>query len=73
MLSQTDRKVLEIFSKKLLVTKEELAMQLSREKQDGIDTVIQHLKSMDYIDKVESLGNCFVITQTGIRALKELK
>lgn len=36
-----------------------------------IEFGIQRLSNMGYIQKVESLGTCFVITQEGARALKE--
>lgn len=53
---------------KLLVTKGELLSALDRA--DGIDIVLQRLRDMGYIDKVESLGICYVITQQGMRALR---
>ena len=71
MLSDGDRRILELLSKQLLVTKGELLVQLNREKHNGSDVSIGRLKEMGYIDKVESLGTCLVITQKGMRALKE--
>ncbi len=53
---------------KLLATKGELLSALGRS--DGIDIVMQRLRDMGYVDKVEPLGICYVITQAGMRALK---
>jgi hypothetical protein len=71
MLSDVDRKILEMLSRQLLVTKGELILQLNREKHNGTDISIGRLRDMGYIDKVESLGTCLVITQKGMRALKD--
>jgi len=73
MLTDMDRKVLEILNKKLLTTKTELAMALNKEDFDGTEINIQRLKEMGYVEKVESLGIVFVITQRGIRALREME
>jgi hypothetical protein len=71
MLSDVDKRVLELLSKQLLVTKGELIVQLNREKHNGSDISISRLREMGYIDKVESLGTCIVITQKGMRALSD--
>jgi len=62
--------VLEIMSKRQLITKSELSVQLKKDNYDGVDMAVQRLKDMGYIDNVESLGNCLVITQSGIRTLQ---
>ncbi len=69
MLTDTDKKILELMKERLLVNKEEIARLLGANG-NGMDTSFQRLAEMGYIEKVESLGTCFVITQTGIRALK---
>lgn len=69
MLSDVDKRVLELLSKQLLITKGELLVQMNREKHNGSDISINRLREMGYIDKVESLGTCLVITQKGMRAL----
>ena len=72
-LSETDKKVLRVMSDRLLVTKGELATALKKELKDvsSSDVSIQRLKDMGYVDAVESMGNCYVVTQKGMRALKE--
>ncbi len=71
MLTDTDKKILEILSKQLLITKGELVTQLSSHNLDGAEMSINRLRELGYIEKVESLGTCFVITQKGMRVLKE--
>ena len=71
MLSDVEKRILELLSKQLLVTKSELIVQLNREKHNGSDISIHKLREMGYIDKVESLGTCLVITQKGMRALAD--
>jgi len=72
MLSEVEKKILELLSRQLLITKGELVVQLNRERYDGTSVSIQRLREMGYIDKIESLGTCLVITQKGMRALKEM-
>ena len=71
MLSEAEKKVLKLMSEKLLITKGELIMSLEKEKHNGAEMSIQRLRNMGYIEKVESLGNCLVLTQRGQRALRE--
>lgn len=71
MLNDMERRILQLLSKQLLVTKGELIVQLNREKHNGSDVSIGKLRDMGYLDKVESMGTCLVITQKGMRALKE--
>jgi hypothetical protein len=70
MLRGTEKKILEIMSKQLLVSKPELAVALKSDGCDGVDSGIGKLREMGYIEKVESLGTCFVLTQKGQRAVK---
>jgi len=70
MLSEQERRVLELVSRQLLVTKGEIMSFLNKEKVNGTDVMLQHLRDSGYIDKVESLGTCFVVTQKGIRAMQ---
>jgi len=67
MLSESDRKLLEILSKKHLVTKGELKFK----EHDGVDLNLNRLIELGLVEKVESLGTAFVITQKGIRAIGE--
>lgn len=70
MMSEVERSILELASKNLLVTKEEITRHLSRGDYDGTSVSVNRLQELGYIDKVESLGTAFVITQKGIRAAK---
>ena len=70
MMSEVERRILELASKNLLITKEEIARTLNRGEYNGTDTSIGRLQELGYLDKVESLGTSFVITQKGIRAAK---
>lgn len=66
-LSDVDRRILDILSGQLLVNKTELAKKVGLA---GIVTSLDRLMNMGFVDKVESLGICYVITQQGIRAMK---
>jgi hypothetical protein len=70
MLSEVEQKILEFASERHLVTKSEIAGLLNRSACNGTDTTLSRLTEMGYMDKVESLGTCFVITQKGIRLTK---
>ncbi len=70
MLSDQEKRILEVISKQLLITKGEIMSFLNKEKVNGTDVLLQRLRDSGYIDKVESLGTCFVVTQKGIRAMK---
>lgn len=70
MLSDTEKRILELLSRQLLITKGELTVQMNKEKHNGSDVSINRLREMGYIDRVESLGTCLVITQKGMRALQ---
>jgi len=72
MLSEIEKKILELLSRQLLITMGELIVQLNRERYDGTGVSIQRLRDMGYIDKIESLGTCLVITQKGMRALRDI-
>lgn len=73
MLSLSEKKILEILSKDLLITKSELVNRLSTEGLNSVELALNRLRQMGYVEKVESLGTAFVITQSGMRALKEMK
>ncbi len=66
-LSVIDRKILDILAGQLLVNKTELVRKLGS---NGVGTSLDKLMNMGFVDKVESLGICYVITQRGIRAMK---
>ncbi len=68
MMSDVERKILELASKNLLITKEEITRFLNMNDYNGTDTNMGRLRELGYLDKVESLGTSFVITQKGIRA-----
>ena len=71
MLSDSERKILEFLSRQLLVTKAEIARMLGMSHLDGEQYSVNRLVDMGYVEKVESLGTCYVITQNGIRAIKQ--
>ena len=70
MISENEKRILELASKNLLITKEEITRTLNRNDWNGTDTSVGRLQEMGFLDKVESLGTSFVITQKGIRAAK---
>lgn len=70
MLTEQEKRILEIVSKQLLITKGEIMSLLNKEKVNGTDLMLQRLRDASYIDKIESLGTCFVVTQKGIRAVQ---
>ena len=70
MMSDIERRILELASKNLLITKEEITRFLNRNEYDGTGVSVGRLQELGYLDKVESLGTSFVITQKGIRAAK---
>ncbi len=70
MVSDVERKILELASKNLLITKEEITRFLNRDDYNGTDVSVGRLRELGYLEKVESLGTSFVITQKGIRASK---
>lgn len=70
MLTEKDLKVLKIMSSNLLLTKTEIAYQLTQDGMDGADETLRKLRDMDLIQRVESLGTSFVITSKGQKALK---
>jgi len=70
VLTEQEKRVLDVVSKQLLITKGEIISLLNKERANGTDITLQRLRDSGYIDKVESLGTCFVITQKGIRAIQ---
>ncbi len=70
MLSEVEQKILDLISKRHLVTKGEIADLLQRNACNGTESSVSRLTEMGYMDRVESLGTCFVITQKGIRFTK---
>ena len=71
MLTELDMRVLKAMSKQLLLRKAEIAKIAKLPDTEGVDITIGRLTEMGYVDKVESLGLCYVITQSGIRIIKE--
>jgi len=69
MLNENDKKVLEIISKQQLITKSELAQKVNSGDYSKIQTHVSRLMELGYIEQVESLGTCLVITQKGMRAI----
>ncbi|RKX98132.1 MAG: hypothetical protein DRP54_08500 [Spirochaetes bacterium] len=70
MLSEMEKRILRILSQNLLLTKSELARKLDKDEYDGTHASVSKLMELGYIEEVESLGTCLVITQKGMRALR---
>jgi predicted transcriptional regulator len=72
MLEEGEMRILEILSRKLLAKTNEIMTDFGEN--DGAETSLQRLLSMDCVKAVEPIGEkCFVITQKGTRLLKEMK
>ncbi len=71
MLTDIDMKVLKSMSKQLLLRKSEIASVANLSGSDGADITLSRLIDLGYVEKVESLGMCYVITQKGLRVIKE--
>jgi hypothetical protein len=71
MLTDIDMKVLKSMSKQLLLRKSEIASVANLSGSDGADITLGRLIDLGYVEKVESLGMCYVITQKGLRVIKE--
>ncbi|MBU0953358.1 MAG: hypothetical protein KKA90_02985 [Nanoarchaeota archaeon] len=70
IMTETDKKILELMGKNLLMTKLEL-MNALKTKDGSNDVSLQRLREFGYVEAVESMGNCYVVTQQGMRALKK--
>ena len=67
-MGDLERQIFDLICRQLLVNKKEL---VNRFRATGsLDTGLARLMDMGYIDKVESLGTCYVATQKGIRAFE---
>jgi len=75
MLNATERKILEFLSNRLLTTKGEIIEYCVKQsiKNDGIDVSLERLRDLGLVQKVESLGICYVITQKGIKEFNEMR
>ncbi len=71
MMNTNERTILELLEKRHLVTKSELMALLARENVNGADVSVGRLRDKGFIDSVQNLGNCLVLTKRGLRALKE--
>ena len=71
MLTDIDMKVLKSMSKQLLLRKSEIASLANLSGSDGADITLSRLMDLGYVEKVESLGMCYVITQKGLRTISE--
>jgi len=71
MLTARDLKVLKLMSGNLLLTKTEIAYNLSKDG-DGssVDEVLRRLRDLELVQRVESIGTSFVITSKGQKVLK---
>ena len=70
MLNINEKRILEILDKNHLMTRSELSSTMEKENLNGTETIINRLKDRGLVDNVQNLGNCIVITKSGMRALK---
>ncbi len=72
MLSGTEKQVLEFLQNRLLTTVGEISSHLNKQGQpaNGSAASIKKLMDFGYVQALQSMGNCYVITQRGLRALK---
>lgn len=69
MLGGTERHILEFLQKNHLTTIPELNTAMQNDGINGVSVALKKLKDFGYIISVESMGNCYVITQRGMRAV----
>ena len=67
-MGDLERQIFDLICRQLLVNKKELVSKFRST--GGLDTGLARLMDMGYIDKVESLGTCYVATQKGIKAFE---
>ncbi len=65
MMGDIEKQIFDMVCRQLLVNKKELVSKFKAT--GGLETGLARLMDMGYIDKVESLGTCYVATQKGIR------
>ena len=70
-LTGTERQILEVVNRQLLVSVEELLKAMEREELDGARPLLRKLQEEGFLNVVEPLGKTsYVITQKGMRALR---
>ncbi len=69
VMGDIEKQIFELVCKQLLVNKKELIARFRST--GGLETGLARLIDMGYIDKVESLGTCYVATQKGIRVFEK--
>jgi hypothetical protein len=70
MIDESDIRILDILSRRLIAKPAEIRSALGGE--DGVTSSLQKLLSIDCIKTVEPIGEkCYVITQKGAKVLKE--
>ena len=73
MLSGTEKQVLEFLQNRLLTTSGEISSYVNKQGQPSNGATaasIKKLMDFGYVQSLQSMGNCYVITQRGLRALK---
>ena len=72
-MNDREKTILQLVHKSLLVRKDDLTTMLRNEGfSDGL-VIANKLKEQGYLKFVDSVGSpCFTITQSGMRALKEM-
>ena len=70
MLKESEMMILKVMRQKLLTTKNELSKVMESNGCKDINMDLHRLVDLGYVEKVHSLGTCYVISQKGMRALK---
>lgn len=75
MMNDSEKKMLDMMSKNLLLTKGEIFSRMEKEgvNSSGANISLGKLVDMGYVEKIESLGICYAVTQAGIRTMKTEK
>jgi len=67
-MGELEKQIFDMVCRQLLVNKKELVTRFKAT--GGLETGLSRLIEMGFIDKVESLGTCYVATQKGIRVFE---
>lgn len=68
VMGEIEKQIFELICRQLLVNKKELITRFKST--GGLETSLAKLIDIGYVDKVESLGTCYVATQKGIRVFE---
>ncbi|RLJ07475.1 MAG: hypothetical protein DRP12_02115 [Candidatus Aenigmatarchaeota archaeon] len=69
-MNELELKLLKLMAERTLLTTPELKNLLGEE--NGLDLALASLRQQGYIEKIESLGICWIVTKRGLQAIKNL-